>query len=99
MLALENTGSRMSHLARQEIYFGRQLGVDQLLDAIEAVAGRPVPHRVVARRAGDPVATYSDTSKSEQLLRWRAEYGLPEIVETAFRWHERQFEREQASAT
>jgi len=38
MLALENTGSRMSHLARQEIYFGRQLGVDQLLDAIEAVS-------------------------------------------------------------
>ena len=26
MLSLENTGSRMNHLARQEIYFGRQFG-------------------------------------------------------------------------
>jgi UDP-glucose 4-epimerase len=73
--------------------------VFEVLDAIEAVADRRVPHRVVARRAGDPVATYSDTSKSEQLLRWSAEYGLPEIVETAFRWHERQLEREQATPT
>jgi predicted Zn-dependent peptidase len=42
MLALENTGSRMSHLARQEIYFGRQLGVDQMLDAIQAVSSDDV---------------------------------------------------------
>ena len=27
---------------------------------------------------------------SNDLLGWRAEYGLDEIVETAFRWHERQ---------
>src|SRR5688572_15840316 len=37
MLSLENTGSRMSHLARQEIYFGRQFGLDELLAGIEAV--------------------------------------------------------------
>ena len=38
MLALENTGSRMSHLARQEIYFGRQLSLDETLEGIEAVS-------------------------------------------------------------
>ena len=27
----------MSHLARQEIYFGRQFGLDELLAGIEAV--------------------------------------------------------------
>ena len=37
MLSLENTGSRMSHLARQEIYFGRQFGLDELLAGIESV--------------------------------------------------------------
>ena len=37
MLSLENTGSRMSHLARQEIYFGRQFGLDEITAGIERV--------------------------------------------------------------
>jgi predicted Zn-dependent peptidase len=40
MLSLENTGSRMSHLARQEIYHGRQYGLDQTLLGIECVEAR-----------------------------------------------------------
>jgi predicted Zn-dependent peptidase len=42
MLSLENTGSRMSHLARQEIYFGRQHGLDETLAGIEAVTADDV---------------------------------------------------------
>jgi predicted Zn-dependent peptidase len=37
MLSLENTASRMSHLARQEIYFDRQFGLDETLQGIEKV--------------------------------------------------------------
>jgi predicted Zn-dependent peptidase len=37
MLSLENTASRMSHLARQEIYFDRQFSLDETLDGIERV--------------------------------------------------------------
>jgi predicted Zn-dependent peptidase len=37
MLSLESTSSRMSHLARQEIYFGRQFGLDEIMEGIEAV--------------------------------------------------------------
>ena len=37
MLNLESTSSRMSHLARQEIYFDRQFGLDETLDGIERV--------------------------------------------------------------
>jgi predicted Zn-dependent peptidase len=37
MLSLESTGSRMSHLARQEIYFGRHFGLDEIIEGIEAV--------------------------------------------------------------
>jgi predicted Zn-dependent peptidase len=37
MLSLENTASRMSHLARQEIYFDRQFGLDETLQGIERV--------------------------------------------------------------
>src|SRR4051812_35229184 len=42
MLSLENTASRMSHLARQEIYFDRQFGLDETLQGIERVTAADV---------------------------------------------------------
>ena len=47
MLSLENTASRMSHLARQEIYFDRQFGLDETLHGIERVTAADV-QRVAA---------------------------------------------------
>jgi predicted Zn-dependent peptidase len=47
MLSLENTASRMSHLARQEIYFDRQFGLDETLLGIERVTKEDV-QRVAA---------------------------------------------------
>jgi len=47
MLSLENTASRMSHLARQEIYFDRQFGLDETLQGIEVVTTADV-QRVAA---------------------------------------------------
>jgi predicted Zn-dependent peptidase len=47
MLSLENTASRMSHLARQEIYFDRQFGLDDTLAGIERVTAADV-QRVAA---------------------------------------------------
>lgn len=38
MLNLESTSSRMSHLARQEIYFDRQFGLDETLDGVSRVS-------------------------------------------------------------
>ena len=37
MLSLESTSSRMSNLARQEMYFGRFFSLDELVESIEAV--------------------------------------------------------------
>ena len=42
MLSLENTASRMSHLARQEIYFDRHFGLDETLQGIERVTAADV---------------------------------------------------------
>ncbi|HET9531556.1 MAG TPA: pitrilysin family protein, partial [Blastocatellia bacterium] len=38
MLSLESTSARMSNLARQEIFFGRQFTLDEILDRIDRVA-------------------------------------------------------------
>ena len=42
MLSLENTASRMSHLARQEIYFDRHFGLDETLAGVERVTSADV---------------------------------------------------------
>ncbi len=42
MLSLESTNARMSHLARQEMYFGRFFSVDEMLASLEAVTPEQV---------------------------------------------------------
>jgi predicted Zn-dependent peptidase len=42
MLSLENTASRMSHLARQEIYFDRQFTLDETLAGVQRVSADDV---------------------------------------------------------
>jgi predicted Zn-dependent peptidase len=42
MLSLESTSSRMSNLARQEIYFDRQFGLDETIEGIELVTAADV---------------------------------------------------------
>jgi predicted Zn-dependent peptidase len=74
MLSLEHTSSRMSQLARQELYFGRHFSLDELLAGIESVTADDVQR--VARdlfRDGAPVATLVgpriDTTYSAERLR------------------------------
>jgi predicted Zn-dependent peptidase len=52
MLNLESTSSRMSHLARQEIYFDRQFGLDETLEGVERVTADDV-QRVARELFGD----------------------------------------------
>jgi len=73
----------------QAVNVGTGVGTSvlEVIRATEAVAGRPVPHRIVERRAGDPVAVWADPTGAEQLLGWSARLGLDEIIDTAWRWH------------
>jgi predicted Zn-dependent peptidase len=47
LLSLESSGARMNHLARQEIYFDRQVPLEEILGGIEAVTAGDV-QRVAA---------------------------------------------------
>lgn len=75
-----------------ELNLGTGTG-SSVLDVIRAaaqVASADVPYDIVDRRAGDPVAVYAAPGSAEQTLGWTAEHGLDTIVETAYRWHQRQ---------
>jgi UDP-glucose 4-epimerase len=61
--------------------------VREVLSAIEAVAGRAVPHRIGPRREGDPVSTFADPRRARDVLGWEATRDLAEVVGSAYRWH------------
>jgi predicted Zn-dependent peptidase len=42
LLSLESSGARMNHLARQELYYGKQLALGEILAAVEAVSADEV---------------------------------------------------------
>ncbi len=52
LLSLESTTSRMSGIARQEYYYGRQFSPDEIIAAIDAVTLDDVQH--VAETIVDP---------------------------------------------
>ncbi|MEM8618756.1 MAG: UDP-glucose 4-epimerase GalE [Actinomycetota bacterium] len=66
---------------------GTGSSVRQVIECAQRVANRPVPHRFVDRRPGDPVATIADPRRAERVLGWKARYALDTIIESAFDWH------------
>lgn len=77
-----------------EVNLGTGIGssVLEVIETTAKVTGRDVPWEASPRRAGDPVSTFADPAHAEALLGWRAVQGLPEIVETAYRWHAREYQ-------
>ena len=66
---------------------GQGSSVREVIEAVGAAAGRPVPVIEAPRRLGDPAAIWADPDRAEAALGWRARHRLDAIVETAWRWH------------
>ena len=69
---------------------GRGQSVRQVIDAVERVAGKPVPHSIGPRRAGDPAELVSDPVAGEPRAWLDPQMSdLDTIVKTAWAWHRR----------
>lgn len=69
---------------------GKGNSVRQVIDACRSVTGRPIPEVIGERRPGDPPELVADASLARELLEWEPRYtDIREIVETAWRWHQR----------
>jgi UDP-glucose 4-epimerase len=65
---------------------GRGISVREMLEAFERVVGRPLPHEVHPRRAGDVAEMRADATKANSELGWRAEFGLDDMVKSLWDW-------------
>jgi UDP-glucose 4-epimerase len=67
---------------------GRGFSVQEVLDAVDRVVGRPVPRRLAPRRAGDPARLVADSTRIQNELGWQPAYtDVDAMVATAWRWH------------
>lgn len=66
--------------------------VYDVLNATAEAAGEEVPYDLAPRRTGDPVSTFADPAFAEATIGWKAQYGLAEIIDSAFAWHKSQVE-------
>jgi UDP-glucose 4-epimerase len=67
---------------------GRGHSVLEMVRSFESASGRPIPHRVAARRAGDIAQFWADPSLAKRLLGWETSRGLDRMCADAWRWQQ-----------
>jgi UDP-glucose 4-epimerase len=66
---------------------GDGFSVRQVLEAAEKVVGRPIPHRIVPRRPGDPPVLVASARRAAEVLGWQPRRtALEEMIASAWSW-------------
>ena len=65
---------------------GNGYSVLEMVNTFKEVNGVDVPYKIVDRRDGDIAECYADTKYAYEKLGFKAEYGLSEIVESAYNY-------------
>lgn len=65
---------------------GRGYSVLEMIEAFGKACGHPVPYQIGPRRLGDVATVLADPSKAEKELGWKAELGLEDMVNSAWKW-------------
>ena len=67
---------------------GAGTSVLQAIQSFEKVSGQKLNYQIVDRRPGDVVKTYADTSKANNVLGWKTEKDLDDMMRTAWAWQQ-----------
>ncbi|THB71630.1 MAG: UDP-glucose 4-epimerase GalE [Gammaproteobacteria bacterium] len=65
---------------------GKGYSVLEMVEAFKNISGKDVPYKIVERRPGDIASCYADPSYAAKELGWKAERGIDEMMEDAWRW-------------
>ncbi|HMI05256.1 MAG TPA: UDP-glucose 4-epimerase GalE [Pedobacter sp.] len=65
---------------------GKGSTVLEVIDAFEKSTGEKLNYTIGPRRAGDIEQVWGDVTKSTEVLGWKAELGLEEMMSSAWKW-------------
>lgn len=78
---------------------GRGYSVREVVDCVAEVTGRAIPTRMIGRRPGDPAALCASPRKIQCELGWTPRHSdLREIIESAWKWKLKSWERKSLQA-
>ena len=90
VLALEALIDQPDRSLTMNVGYGRGFSVLEVLDAVDAVVGQPVPRRMEPRRAGDVPSLVSDNSRIMATVPWQPKHAdLAEIIGHALAWEKK----------
>lgn len=73
---------------------GKGNSVLEAVKSFEKVSGKKLPYRIADRREGDVVAAYADTTKANEVLKWKAKYNIDDAMESAWKWQQKLVSKE-----
>ena len=73
-------------LAVYNLGTGRGYSVLEIVKNFEEASGVKIPYEIQARRPGDIAENYSDASKAEREMGWKAEKGILEMCADSWNW-------------
>jgi len=65
---------------------GQGLSVLELIHSFEKATGVQVPYKIAGRREGDIEQVWADTTKANEVLGWKAEESIENILSSAWKW-------------
>jgi UDP-glucose 4-epimerase len=69
---------------------GRGFSVLQMVEAFSKAVGRPIPYRILPRRAGDVAACFADPARAKALLGWQAKRSIDEMCSSLWKFQMRE---------
>lgn len=91
VVALERITSNDTSEAYEVFNLGTGKGssVLEVIQSFERVSGKKLTYEIGARREGDVIAAYADTTKANEVLGWKTQRSLDEAVASAWAWEKK----------
>jgi UDP-glucose 4-epimerase len=84
--AIEYLGKTDDPVSVFNIGTGKGTSVKEAVSAFEKACGHEIKHVFGPRRPGDIAVCYASTKKAEELLGFKAEYGIDEMCSSCWKW-------------
>jgi UDP-glucose 4-epimerase len=65
---------------------GKGSSVLEVIQSFERVTSLKLNYKIAARRAGDIISAFADTTKANNELGWKAELTLDDAMKSAWKW-------------